>query len=177
MSLKPFAVSKRELFTLAMFVIRQQSPDKEDRKRRRELWIEMGLVDLKRRLMKILSPEETRAADAAAKADPNWRDPDGAYQWEWRSDEPTVRVELHNTTIEYLLTKVLNGPMDGPAGDVLGELSERLEQLKTTDAATICTDKPGSGYRLPRELWTETEQRRGGMKLLADEPDDEPAAG
>lgn len=157
MSLKPFAISKREQFALAILVINQPSSDKEDRKRRRDLWPEMGLVELKRRLTRIQTPDELRAAEEAAKADPAWRDPDGAYPWEWRSDEQDVRVELHNSTIDYLLTKVLSGTMNGPAADILGELAERLEELKSTDADAICTDG-GKGYRLPRALWTDKER-------------------
>lgn len=155
--LKPFAISKREQFTLSVFLMNQQSPDKEDRKRRRELWTEMGLQDLKRRLTTIKTPDEARADEEASKADPNWRDPNGAYAWDWRSDEQDVRVELHNSTIDYLLNKVLNGQMTGVAADCLGELSERLEELRSTDAAAICT-RDGKGYRLPRALWTDRER-------------------
>ena len=65
-------------------------------------------------------------------------------------------MALHQTTIAYLIEK-LSGRLEGALGEVMGELCERLVELRDTrDHATITTSFAG-GYKLPRDLWTKEE--------------------
>lgn len=154
--LKPFAVSRREIFTLTVFLINLPTDDKEERKKRSALFREMKAEPLKKSITRTKSFEEIREEQEQMKADPMWVNPRGAYAHQWADEEFTTRVELHQSTIDYLLAK-LSGKMDGgAAADVLGELYERVVSLRDTNEDRICSEG-GDGYRLPRMLWTEKE--------------------
>lgn len=149
--LKPFAISPREQFTVLNQILQTASDNRDERQKRRQLWEEIGVVSLKRKLLRIQKPKPA----SAPQPDP-LNDPDGVYAWQYADDEPTVRVALSQTTISFLVDKFL-AKLEGVVGEVLGELCERLISLRdTADAGTICTHK-GNGYHLPEELWTHEE--------------------
>lgn len=175
--LKPFAVSRREQFTLVMFVLNAESTDRAERKSRRQLWEEMGVLDLKRKITKArepLSAEAEKERQERLARDPRDVDPDDVWPWQWASEEPDVRVALHQSTIDYVVKKLEGKIPGGATSEVLGELAERLVALRDTDAASI-TKKAGGGYKLPVELLTPEEQT--AYEPLKAVPKDEPAAG
>ena len=156
--MKPFAISKHEQLVLTTYLNPLKHANQEERHSRRDVWDEFGLRTLKRQLDAMPTEEE-----------PN---PQGKIKIsDWASDEPGVRVELHGGTITYVIKK-LDGELVGPAGDVLGELADRLIALRDTADPSTITKKDGSGYKLPRALWTAEE-------VTADEPPPraEPSAG
>jgi hypothetical protein len=140
---KPFAISRREQFTLLTYLNPLESADQEERRSRRAVWDEFQILQLKRTIDRL--PTEK---------DPN---PTASISvFDWADEEPNVRLEIHGSTIAFVIKK-LNGKLVGGAGDVLGDLADRLIALRDTpDPATICTRK-GSGYHLPEALWTEPE--------------------
>jgi hypothetical protein len=154
--LKPFAISPREYFLLVVYVINLPSDDKEERKKRGALYRELLADDLRKKLSRVKSPEEQRHEQEMLKEDPFWVNPNSAYPYQWAEEDPIKRVELHQSTVDYVISK-LSGRMDGGApGFILGELHERLVSLRDTNEDRICT-VGGDGYRLPRGLWTEAE--------------------
>lgn len=153
--LKPFAVSRRECYTLAVWLLAQPSENKEERQKRKQFWKESALEELKRRLMAVLTIEEQKAEIDATKADPGYLHPKKAYLVQYVDDAHDVRVELSQTTVNYLIDK-LSGKLEGATGEVLGELCDRLIALRDTNEDAVCTEG-GTGYRLPRELWTKEE--------------------
>ena len=140
--MKPFAISPHEQFVLLTYLNPLKHADQVERRSRRDVFEEFGLRGLKRALDAIPTEEE-----------PN---PQGKIKLsDWASDEPTVRVALHGGTITYVIKK-LDGELQGAPGDFLGELADRLIALRDTDADAVCTST-GTGYRLPRALWTTEE--------------------
>lgn len=153
--MKPFAVSRRECYTLSVWLLAQASDNKEERQKRRQFWKEFGLEDLKRKIMVVLTVEEQKAEIEASKADGGYLHPKKAYIVQYVDDQPSVRVDLHQTTIAYLIEK-LSGKLEGAVGEILGELCDRLISLRDTLEDKICSIG-GDGYRLPRALWTLAE--------------------
>jgi len=140
--MKPFAISKHEQLVLTTYLNPLKHANQEERHSRRDVWDEFGLRPLKRQL-DAMPTEDDPNPQAKIKIS------------DWASDEQNVRVELHGGTITYVIKK-LDGELQGPAGDVLGELADRLIALRDTNTDTICTSG-GTGYRLPRALWTPEE--------------------
>lgn len=153
--LKSFAVSKREQFLVTGLIISQKSKDQEERRKRLQLWSELGINHLRRAMLKVWTPAEQQAEADKQKSDPTYVNPNAAFVWQYADDEPNIRVEISDSTIRYLLDK-LTGEMEGPTGEVLGELHDRLQALRDTSASAVCT-KTGAGYRLPLALWTAAE--------------------
>jgi hypothetical protein len=154
MPLKPFAISRRELFTLVVFVLNLPSDDKEERKKRSALFRELKAEDLKRRLTRVRSIDEIKQDHELSKGEPFYRNPKGAYAEDYGEEESNIRVDLHGSTVDFVIAK-LSGKMEGgAAADVLADLCERVVSLRDTNEDRICTSETGAGYRLPRELWT-----------------------
>lgn len=149
--LKPFAISPREQFTVLTMLLNAPSENKEERSKRRALWDELGVQGIKRKILKIQKPKP-----AGAPAPDPLNDPDGVYGWQYAEDEPSARVTISQGTLSYLIEK-LSGRLEGAMGEILGELCDRLIALRDTADAIAITRTAGTGYKLPRELWTEAE--------------------
>lgn len=151
---KPFAISPREQFTVLQFLLNTPTENRDERAKRKALWEELGVVELKRKVIKIQQPKP----QGAPPPDPA-NDPDGVYAWQYAGEEPTVRVALHQTTIAYLIEKI-SGRLEGVLGEVLGELCERIIALRDTSDEASITKSAGGGYKLPYQLWTASERGR-----------------
>lgn len=150
-TMKPFAISPREQFTVLTFLLNTASENKDERAKRRALWEEIGVKQLKKKILRVQAPK----AAGTPQPDP-LTDPDGVYAWQYAEEDPTVRVELHQTTVSYLIEK-LSGRLEGAIGEVMGELCERLISLRDTAAAATITTSAAGGYKLPRDLWSKEE--------------------
>lgn len=164
--LKPFAISARETFTLAIFILNLPSDDKEERKKRSALYREFKADDIKKRINHVKSIEEIKDEQEKQKADPFYVNPKSAYPHQYADDSPTIRVDLHASTIDYAIAK-LSGKMEaGGAADVLADLCDRLISVRDTNEDRICSSDPTppAGYRLPPELWTAEERATDNAK-------------
>lgn len=119
-----FHMTKLEMFTFIQHTVRKASTSREERRKRRHMWKELNLV---KEIDLTVNPEPGKA---------------GLQLAEWRDNEAPVAISISGPTMDFML-QMLDGQQDGPTGEVLGELEERLLQLKD------------GRYDLPDELKTE----------------------
>jgi hypothetical protein len=119
-----FHMTKLEMFTFIQHTVRKASTSREERRKRRHMWRELGLL---KEIEATVNPEPGKP---------------GLQLADWRDNETPVGVSISGPTMDFML-QTLDGQQEGPTGEVLGELEERLLQLKD------------GRYELPDELRTE----------------------
>lgn len=146
--MKPFGITKTEQFLFTHFLNPQKSADQEERRTRMQTFKETGCKDLKKSLDQMPTAENPAPV---------------IHLHAWSDNETMHRVELHASTIAFMIKK-LSGELIGGSGDILGYLCDRLISLGATDEDKICT-VGGDGYRLPKNLWNDNENKAAAKHL------------
>jgi hypothetical protein len=114
---RKFHMFKREQFLLLMRVLNTPSKDREQRRKRKHMWEELGLWKAARLAVK-LGPRDPKPDD---------RPPLDAF--DWADDEKPIPVRISGGTMDAMIDE-LKGDLQGPNEVHLGELEDRLYALR-----------------------------------------------
>lgn len=130
-----FHMTKREQLCVMGHIVNKASANREERRKRRHLWRELGLIDAVAKFVEIAGPEP---------AEGETRQPIGLDTSQWADNLTPYPVQLSGPSIDFLLQQI-DGQLPGPLSEILAELEDRLQDVKA------------GKYDPPDELVTEEE--------------------
>lgn len=118
---QPVHFTKREQFTLIQCLVLKPSKDREERRKRKHLWNELGLEAAVKKFCEI-GPKQNPGDPPPAKKI-------GLDIVDWLDDATPIKAILSGPTADFLLEQ-LNTQLEGPVGEILCDVEDRLLALR-----------------------------------------------